>query len=63
MLNFSIIIMNLLLLFIIIIIIFIVYEPIVKSTMFKEQNWVEPWLIRPFPGCRSIMISKFIRDS
>jgi len=30
--------------------------------MFEEQNWIEPWLIRPSPGCVGFMISKLVRD-
>jgi len=41
---------------------FIVCEPRVRTTMFEEQNWVEPWLIRPSPSFRGIKISKFITD-
>ena len=42
--------------------IIIIYKPTAKTTTFEEQNWVEPWLIRPSPGFRGIKILKFITD-
>ena len=52
----------LLLLLLLLLLLFIVYKPTAKTTTFEELNCIEPWLIRSSPGCRGMIISKFIRD-
>ena len=49
-------------LLLLLLLLFIVSKPTAKTTTFEELNCIEPWLIEPSPGCRGMIISKFIRD-